>query len=219
MNPSELLNSIPKNGVLSIIERDIESNGELFALLLFKKLLEEGKTVFVIVYDPILVFKENLEMLGVDFEGALGKNMFIFDVFGSIHRIERDFEGVYQVKGYIDDAVFVSKFRELLLGAMEKHLNSRELWFFTYLSSSVCKLFSKPLKTYKLIMSVKYESDRSIENIKAITIYNSWECPELEGVIYPYSDIVIETFFMEGQKVGIVTKGGEERVFNLFGGE
>ena len=219
MDISELLNAIPKNGVLSIIERDLESNGELFGLLLLKKLLKEGKTVFVIVYDPILVFKENLEMLGVNFGEVLGKNLFVFDVFGSIHRIERDFEGVYQVKGYIDDAVFVSKFRELLLNAMKDRNDGKELWFFTYLSSSVCKLFSKPVRTYKLIMSVKYESDHCIEDIRAVAIYNSWECPELEGVVYPYSDIVIETFFRNGQKVGIITKGGEERIFNLLGGE
>ncbi|AIF68559.1 hypothetical protein PAP_00565 [Palaeococcus pacificus DY20341] len=219
MNINELLKSIPRNGVLSIIERDLESNGELFGLLLLKKLLEEGKTVFVIVYDPILVFKENLEILGVDFEGVLGKNLFVFDVFGSIHRIERDFDGVYQVKGYIDDSVFVSKFRELLLNVMKGRNDAKELWFFTYLSSSVCKLFSKPIKTYKLILSAKYESKHCVEDIRAVAIYNSWECPELEGIIYSYSDIVIETFFKDGQKVGIITKGGEEIIFDLFGGD
>jgi hypothetical protein len=218
MNIDALLGAIPKNGILSIIERDLESNGDLFGLLLLKRVLEKEKTVFIIVYDPILVLKENLEGIGINFEEFLGKRLFIFDVFGSIHRIERNFEGVYQVKGYIDDVVFVNKFRELLINVMKEREDNSEIWFFTYLSSSVCKLFSKPLKTYKLLLSVKYDTKPFVKDMRAVIIYNSEECPNLEEVIYPYSDIVVETFFKNGRKIGIITKGCEETIFDLFGG-
>ncbi|ALV63968.1 hypothetical protein ADU37_CDS22710 [Thermococcus sp. 2319x1] len=216
MNIEKLLDSVPDNGVLSIIERDYESDGDLFGLLLVKHLLEHEKTVFAIVYDPLLVFKENLEEIGINFDDVVGRSLFIFDVFGSIHKIERNFEGIYQIKGYIDDMVFTEKFRELLTRTL-LHKKPREVWFFTYLSSSVCKLFSDPIIVYKRMLLTKCHFKQFIETLKIISVYNSCECRGIEGIAYPWSDIVLETVFREGKEVGIITKGLEEISFKLFG--
>jgi len=218
MKAVELLDLIPDNGVLSIIERNYESDGDLFVLLLIKHLLKQKKTVFVLLYDPFLVFKENLEEIGVNLDEVLGKTLFILDIFGSVHKIEREIEGVYQIKGYIDDIVFVDKFRDVFFYKVSS-ISSEEIWLFTYLSSSICKLFSNPLMTYKRLLPVKSTVTQVVKSIKVIGVYNVCECPGIERIVYPYSDIIVETLFKDGRKMGIVTKGYEETAFELFGGD
>ncbi|WP_237718482.1 MULTISPECIES: hypothetical protein [Pyrococcus] len=73
----DIVEAIPKNGTLSIVQRDLESNGDKFALKILKYLLENSNMVFLILYEPYTVLKSNLAWLGVNIEDYLGKNLMI----------------------------------------------------------------------------------------------------------------------------------------------
>ncbi|WP_457753005.1 hypothetical protein [Thermococcus sp.] len=220
MNEEPLLKMIPPNGVLSVIQRDIDSGGEYFSLRLLKHLIENGETVFVFLYEPFTVFKRNCENTGLKIDDYLGKNLIIFDIFGSMYHIPLPGESIHQLSGYLDDSVFIIKLKEWAY----KMLESREwknVWLFSYTSTGVCKLFTKPNLVYKLIWRLRKLITSKVENANTILTLSAPECQEIEEVAYFASDIVIETFVdHNGQRIGIITKGiNEGQIFHLFRGD
>ncbi|BAA29396.1 hypothetical protein [Pyrococcus horikoshii] len=211
----ELVSSIPEGGILAIIQKELESEGDRFGLLVLKHLLENENNVFLFLYEPLRTFMTNMENLGINVDEYLGENLMIFDVFGSMNKIERKIKGVYKLSGYLDDVVFVSKLKEWAIKTL-KTTNIANFWFFTYLSSGICKLFSNPLLTYKLIWALREEILKGYRP-KTIITYSQLECPILEETVYLASDIVLETRIINGKKVGIITKGPNENlIFELF---
>jgi len=211
---------IPPDGVLSIIQRDVESGGEYFALEILKDLLENDQTVFVFLYEPFTVFEHNCEHVGLNLQRYLNKNLILFDVFGSIYHLPAPYEGVNQLSGYLDDSVFIIKLREWA----NKILESREwgkLWIFTYTSTGVCKLFTKPGLVYKLIWGLRKILVERIQESRTVLTLSPPECPQIEELAYFASDIVVETFLDSRKKrKGIITKGPNEGLtFTLFGGD
>ncbi|AEH25271.1 hypothetical protein [Pyrococcus yayanosii] len=215
----QLIREIPHNGVLSIIQRDLESNGDLYSLSFLKHLLEAGEKVFVLLYEPFHVFLGNAKMMGIDVEGHLGKELVIFDVFASVNHLERNIPGVYTLSGYLDDVVFVTKLKELGREVLESEM-PESLWIFTYTTSGMCKLFSNPLLTYKMIWAMREELLTGLLRVNTIVMFSPIECPDIEDMIYFVSDVIIETMILKGRRVGIITKGPYEgEIFELFGGE
>lgn len=207
MEPEQLIN-LPPSSVGVIISRGCETNGDLIGLNLMARVLREGKTVFLVLYEPFLTFKANIEKFGVSLKDVLGKNLFILDVFGSFKRIEREMEGIIQIGGYIDDGVFVERFDEMGKNMLEGVSRDEEVWLFGYMSSGACKLFSNPLKTYRLMWSEIHDVMNTNGNVRIVVMYNSEECPEIEEVLYLYADVVVEVLFDRGKRSVLVTKGG-----------
>ncbi|WP_367883813.1 hypothetical protein [Thermococcus peptonophilus] len=139
----------------------------------------------------------------------------MFDVFGSFKGIERDLPYVYQLKGYLDDGVFVTKYSDFVR-ALSGRISTRRIWLFSYLSSGVCKLFKNPKKTYQLIWSTKAGgvADK-IPDIRAILVYDSTDCPEIENFIYTLSDIVVEVLRDNFERRAYITKGGLNPRFSI----
>ncbi|ASJ17299.1 hypothetical protein A3L04_09575 [Thermococcus chitonophagus] len=214
----EILSLVPKNGVLTIIQRDLEAGGDRYALLLLKKLLESGAQAILFLYEPFNVFLRNMENLGADVRNYLGKNLVVFDVFGSVHKIERKEKSIYTISGYVEDAIFVSKVKEWGKElANNWNIEYQKLWIMSYLTSGACKLFHNPLYTHKMVWFMKEELLKN-KGVRGILTYSPLECPELEDVIYFASDVVIETKVIGGKKVGIISKGPlENTIFELFG--
>ena len=207
MVPEELSN-LPPSSVGAIISRGCEANGDLIGLELMARVLKDGKKVFLALYEPFLTFKSNIEKFGISLDDVLGRNLFILDIFGSFKRIERDIEGVIQIRGYLDDGVFAERFGEIEKKILETMNPDKEVWFFTYMSSGACKLFSNPLRTVRLMWSEVHEVMRTNRNIRIVLLYNSKECPELEEIFYLYADVVVEVFLEGGKRKVLVTKGG-----------
>ncbi|NJE85567.1 hypothetical protein E3E23_06985 [Thermococcus sp. CX2] len=206
INLIELLKSLGKNNTMAIIERDMESFGALEALKMVNYLLSIEETVWLVSYEPLLSLLANLKFVGINVDDFLGKNLYIVDVFGSMKRIEHLEPGVYVIGGYLDDGVFVTKYRNLIrsfIGSLSQI--PKRVWIVDYLASDVCRLFSNPLRTYKSIWALRYEVPQS--DIRAILTYNPAECPELEDFIYSYSDVVVEVYTDGGKRHFIVTKG------------
>ncbi|ASJ03288.1 hypothetical protein A3L09_08485 [Thermococcus profundus] len=217
MELSKFIDAVPENGTLTIIARGPDSNGDVFGIMLLKELLKRGEPIFVILYEPLLVFRSNLEREGISLEEALSERFMVFDVFGSFKGIERDLPYVYQLKGYLDDGVFVTKYREFIKSLAERFAGER-LWIFTYLSSGACKLFKNPKKTYQLGWGAEIEVMGSIPDVRAILVYDSTDCPEIEGFLYTFSDVVIEVLREGLGRRAYITKGPESRVFDPFAG-
>jgi len=76
------------------------------------------------------------------------------------------------------------------------------------MSSGACKLFSNPLKTYRLMWSEIHDVMNTNGNVRIVVMYNSEECPEIEEVLYLYADVVVEVLFDRGKRSVLVTKGG-----------
>ncbi|AEC51855.1 hypothetical protein PNA2_0939 [Pyrococcus sp. NA2] len=211
----DILRSISKGRIVSIIQRELEANGDRFGLLMLKHVLESGGTALIFLYEPLNNFLRNLSSVGIDVERYLGDKLWIFDVFATMNRIERNRKGIYTLSGYMDDMIFVHKLKDFLEGYM-KNFKPEELWVFTYLSSGTCKLFNDPEVTYKVIWFVALEILG--ENFpRVVILYYPGECKILEDAIYYVSDVVIETLTINGKKVGIVSKGEKEgEIFELF---
>ena len=220
MNGTErVLRMLPAGGVLSLIQSDLESNGELFSLLILRRLLERDDTVFLFLYEPFRVFENNATTVGLNIREHLGKNLYIFDAFGSIYRIPRREEGVHQLSGYLDDSVFIIKLREWAVKTLESR-EWRNLWIFTYTSTGVCKLFRRPYLVYRMIMAVRELLFNNAEYEGTVLTLSEPECPDISDLAYTVSDIVIETHVVDSRRVGIVTKGvNEGEVLELFGGD
>ncbi|AIU68976.1 hypothetical protein TEU_00715 [Thermococcus eurythermalis] len=207
MVPKEL-SDLPPSSVGAIISRGCEANGDLIGLELMARVLKDGKKVFLALYEPFLTFKSNIEKFGISLDDVLGRNLFILDIFGSFKRIERDIEGVIQIKGYLDDGVFAERFEEIGKKMLETVSPDEDVWFFTYLSSGACKVFSNPLRTVRLVWSEVHDVMETTKNIRIVLLYNSKECPELEEIFYLYADVVVEVFLENGKRRVLVTKGG-----------
>lgn len=207
-----LLKKVPRNGILSVISRGPDSNGDLLAFRLLKELVSGGERVFVVLYEPLLAFSAGLRSVGLELEELLGENFMVFDAFGSFKNIPRDKPYIYQLRGYLDDGVFVAKYGEFVRNLASSLDGLERVWLFTYLSSGACKLFSNPRKTYKLIWSTKMNVRGIIPDMRSILLYESLDCPEIEEFIYLYSDIVIEALREGRERRLIITKeprGGE----------
>ncbi|RLF92134.1 hypothetical protein DRN82_00620 [Thermococci archaeon] len=213
----DILDLIPENGVMTVVQRDLEANGDRYVLLILKYLLKKGEHVFLFLYEPYTFLTRNLRNIGLNVEEYLDRNLIIFDVFGSINKIEKDVKGVYTLSGYMDDVIFISKVKEWAEGVLKKReVKGNRLWIVTYLSSGVCKLFHNPLYTYKMILLTK-EDILKEKSPRTIITYSPVECPILEDIVYFVSDVVIETKVIKGKRVGIISKGPEENVmFELF---
>ena len=214
-----VLRALPSGGVLSIIQSDLESNGELFSLLMLRKILERKETVFLFLYEPFRVFENNAGNIGLSVRKYLGKNLHIFDAFGSVYHLPRNEKGVHQLSGYLDDSVFVIKLREWAVRTLESG-EWRNLWIFTYTSTGVCKLFRKPYLVYRMIWAMRELLLENAETRGTVLTLSEPECPEITDIAYLTSDLVIETHVVKGRRIGIVTKGpAEGEVLRMFGGD
>ncbi|WP_227805325.1 hypothetical protein [Pyrococcus kukulkanii] len=213
----DILNLIPENGIMAVVQRDLEANGDRYTLLILKYLLEKGELVFLFLYEPYTVLTRNLSNIGLNVGDFLDKNLIIFDVFGSVNKIEKNVKGVYTLSGYMDDVIFISKMKEWAGGVIRRQkIKVDKLWMVTYLSSGVCRLFQNPLYTYKMIWLMREDILKG-KSPRTIITYSPVECPLLEDIVYFVSDVVIETKIIKGKKVGIISKGPEENViFELF---
>ena len=207
MVPEQLIN-LPLSSASAIISRGCEANGDLLGLELMARVLKGGKKVFLALYEPFLMFKSNIEKFGISLNDVLGRNLFILDIFGSFKRIERDINGVIQIRGYLDDGVFAERFEEIVTEMLKTVYPNEEVWFFTYMSSGACKLFSNPLRTVRFMWAEVHETMKTNRNIRIVILCNSTECPELEEIIYLYADVVVEVFLEDGKRKVLVTKGG-----------
>ncbi|AHL23352.1 hypothetical protein [Thermococcus nautili] len=214
-----VLRMLPAGGVLSLIQSDLESNGELFSLLVLRRLLERGETVFLFLYEPFRVFENNATTVGLNVRESLGKNLHIFDAFGSVYHLPREEDGIHQLSGYLDDSVFIIKLREWAVKTLESR-EWRNLWIFTYTSTGVCKLFRRPYLVYRMIWAMRELLLDSADTRGTVLTLSEQECPEISDLAYVTSDVVIETHVVNGRRVGIVTKGANEgEVLELFGGD
>ncbi|NJE49867.1 hypothetical protein E3E30_09890 [Thermococcus sp. 9N3] len=214
-----VLRMLPWGGVLSLIQVALESGGELFSLLMLKKLLEREETVFVFLYEPFRVFENNARNVELDVREHLGDNLHIFDAFGSVYHIPREEEGIHQLSGYLDDSVFIIKLREWAVKTLESGGWS-DLWIFTYNSTGVCKLFRRPYLVYRMIWAMRELLLNSAGNRGTVLTLSEPECPDISDLAYVTSDVVIETHVANGRRVGVVTKGPNEgEVLELFGGD
>ncbi|WP_297549658.1 hypothetical protein [Thermococcus sp.] len=216
--PKSALQLLPEGGVLSLIQADLGSNGELFSLMILRDLLEEGENVFMFLYEPFRVFESNSKMIGLNVKEYLGKNFHVLDAFGSVYSIPRNENGIYQLSGYLDDSVFVIKLKEW----GTKILDSKEwdgLWIFTYTSTGICKLFRRPYLVYRMIWAMRELLLSKVKTNGTILTLSQPECPEISNIAYVTSDVVIETHVIDEERVGIVTKGPNEgKTLTLFGG-
>ncbi|CAI1493017.1 conserved protein of unknown function [Thermococcus nautili] len=214
-----VLRMLPAGGVLSLIQSDLESNGELFSLLVLRRLLERGETVFLFLYEPFRVFENNATTVGLNVRESLGKNLHIFDAFGSVYHLPREEDGIHQLSGYLDDSVFIIKLREWAVKTLESR-EWRNLWIFTDTSTGVCKLFRRPYLVYRMIWAMRELLLDSADTRGTVLTLSEQECPEISDLAYVTSDVVIETHVVNGRRVGIVTKGANEgEVLELFGGD
>jgi len=214
-----VLQALPEGGVLSLIQVNLESNGELFSLAMLKRLLERNETVFLFLYEPFRVFENNATNVGLNVREHLGRNLHVFDAFGSVYHIPKVEEGVHQLSGYLDDSVFIIKLREWAVKTLELG-DWKDLWIFTYTSTGVCKLFKRPYLVYRMIWALRELLLSMVNNRGTILTLSEVECPEISDLAYVTSDLVVETHIINGERVGIVTKGPNEgETFELFGGD
>lgn len=75
MGLSRLVDSVPENGVLTVIARGPDSNGDVIGVRLLKELIRREEPVFVVLYEPLLVFRSNLERVGFLWKMCLGRSL------------------------------------------------------------------------------------------------------------------------------------------------
>lgn len=198
--------SFLENRIVGVIDRDVSSFTYISALKSLREPLEDGKYVWVVSYEPLQSLFRDLRRAGLEYGRYLGKNLYILDVFGSIRHIDSEVDGVFVLSGYLDDRVFILKYRTLIEELLSK-LDPDDVIVVGYLESGMCRLFDNPVRTQKLLWSLREES--GIRTSGLIT-YIKPECPQLEEFIYLYSDYVFEGF-MEGRERRIImTKGDGE---------
>lgn len=213
------LRMLPEGGVLSVIQVDLESNGELFSLMMLRYLLERGETVFLFLYEPFRVFENNAKNVGLNVREYLGKNLHIFDAFGSVYHLPRREKGIHQLSGYLDDSVFIIKLREWAIRTLESG-DWNDVWIFTYTSTGVCKLFRRPYLACRMIWAMREILSDKTGNRGTVLTLSEPECPEISDLAYVTSDVVIETHVVNGKRIGIVTKGPNEgEILEPFGGD
>jgi len=198
--------SFLKGKIVGIADQDFSSFTYIPALRSLKKPLEEGKYVWVVSYEPLQSLFRDFRRAGLDYERHLGKNLYVLDVFGSMRHIDSGINGVFVLSGYLDDGVFILKYRTLIRDLLSK-LRPKEVIVVGYLESGMCRLFDNPARTQKLLWSLRKEA--GVKTAGIITYIKS-ECPALEEFIYLYSDYVFEGIIENGLRRVIMTKGDEE---------
>ena len=195
--------SFLKGKIVSIVDRDFSAFTYVPALRSLEKPLKDGKYVWVVSYEPLQSLFRDFRRAGLDYESYLGKNLYILDVFGSIRHIDPGIGGVFVLSGYLDDRVFILKYRTLIQDLLSE-LGPEEVIVLGYLESGMCRLFDNPVRTQKLLWSLREEA--GIRTAGIITYIKS-ECPALEEFIYLYSDYVFEGLIENGLRRIIMTKG------------
>ena len=200
--------ALSSNKLVSIIDRDVASFGYMLGLEAIKEDVERGKYVWVASYDPLRNLFWDMDRIGIDYEEHIGKNLLIFDVFGSIKGIEPEIDGVFTLKGYLDDNVFILKYQKLISEVIESlRPRPKEVTVLGHLESGLCRLlFKNPIRVQKkawdLIRGVPLK-------LSIIKTYILPECPPMDELVYFRSDLVIEGFVEKDRRKLIVTKGGE----------
>ena len=195
--------SFLKGNVVSIIDRDVSSFTYIPALKSLQEPLNDGKYVWIVSYEPLQSLFRDLRRAELEYNRYLGKNLYILDVFGSMRHIDSEVGGVFVLSGYLDDRVFILKYRTLIRELLSE-LNPDDVIVVGYLESGICRLFDNPVRTQKLLWNLRQES--GIKTAGMIT-YIKPECPELEEFIYLYSDVVFEGLINGKERSIIMTKG------------
>jgi len=198
-----LSKSIRDGKVLSIVDRDVSSFAYLLVLGSLKDYLEKGRYVWVVSYEPLQSLFRDFKRAEVDYERYLGRNLFVLDVFGSIKHIDPNLDGVFILSGYLDDRVFVYKYKSLIRELLFER-KPEEVLVVGYLESGICRLFDNPVRTQKLLWSLREETE---VRTSGLLTYVQPECPQLEEFIYMYSDYVFEGTVENGRRKLILTKG------------
>ncbi len=198
--------SFLKGKIVGIIDGDFSTFTYIPALGSLKKPLEEGRYVWVVSYEPLQSLFRDFRRAGVDYERHLGRNLYILDVFGSMKHIDPELEGVFILPGYLDDRVFILKYRALIKDLLSK-VSPEDVIVVGYLESGMCRLFDNPIRAQKLLWNLREEYKSKVKTAGIIT-YIKPECPELEEFIYLYSDYVFEGLIENGLRRIIMTKGG-----------
>ncbi|NJF25560.1 hypothetical protein [Thermococcus sp. Bubb.Bath] len=190
---------------LAIVDRDVSSFTYLDALAGIGKPLEMGRYAWIVSYEPLQSLLRDLRRAGIDYERYLNRNMFILDVFGSIKHIDSGIDGVFVLGGYLDDRVFIIKYKSLtehLLSEISPPTGS--IMVVGYLESGMCRLFDNPVRTHRLLWNLREEFGL---DVSSLITYIKPECPALEEFVYLYSDFVVEGCTDGDSKCMTVTKG------------
>ncbi|WP_148206261.1 hypothetical protein [Thermococcus gammatolerans] len=198
--------SFLKGKIVGIVDRDFSAFTYIPALRSLKKPLEEGRYIWVVSYEPLQSLFRDFRRAGLDYESHLGKNLYVLDVFGSMRHIDSGVNGVFVLSGYLDDRVFILKYRTLIQDLLSE-LGPEDVIVVGYLESGMCRLFDNPIRAQKLLWNLREES--RVKTAGLIT-YIKPECPALEEFIYLYSDYVFEGVVENGLRRVIMTKGDEE---------
>ncbi|MBP1912556.1 hypothetical protein [Thermococcus stetteri] len=201
-----LINSNRFNSVVTVIDRDIESMLYLDALNALKEPIEQGEYVLITAYDSLQNAIRDLRRVGIDYEDKLGETLFLFDAFGSVKKIyEPDITGVFSIPGYVDDNVFILKYKALINEIISSFPEApKKAYVLGYNEAGMCRLFHNPIKVQKLIWSLR--RDVPFEVLKLVT-YRPAECPPLEEVAYLHSDFVVEGFVEGTVRRTVISKG------------
>jgi hypothetical protein len=193
------------DSVVTVIDRDIESMLYLDAISALKEPIENGEYVWIAAYDSLQNTLRDLRRAGIEYEDKLEKTLFIFDAFGSMKKIPHEMEGVLYLHGYIDDNVFILKYRTLVNNIINSFPEiPRRVYVLGYNESGMCRLFHNPIKVENLIWAIREELP--FEVLKVVT-YHPSECPPLEESMYLHSDFVIEGFVEGTERKAVVSKG------------
>ncbi|WP_297509258.1 hypothetical protein [Thermococcus sp.] len=148
-----------------------------------------------------------MKRIGLEYEKYLGKNLFVFDVFGSIKGIEPEIDGVFTLKGYLDDNVFIVKYQKLISEVIETlKPRPKEVTVLGHLESGLCRLFKNPVRVQRKAWNLMMEVPLKLSVVKT---YILPECPPMDELVYFCSDLVVEGLLKEDRRKLIVTKGGE----------
>jgi hypothetical protein len=194
------------NSIVTVIDHDIESMLYLDALSALKEPIERGDYVWITAYDSLQNTLRDLRRVGIDYEDKLGKTLFIFDAFGSMKEIcEPDINGVLSIHGYVDDNVFILKYRTLIKEVLSSLPEMPErIYVLGYNEAGMCRLFHNPIKVQDLTWSLGREVPFDILKVVA---YQPAECPPLEEMMYLYSDFVVEGFIEGTERKVVISKG------------
>ena len=140
-----IISALSSNKIVGIVDRGIAAFGYMLGLKAIKGDVERGKYVWIVSYDPLQSLFRDMERVGLNYEEHLGKNLFIFDVFGSIKGIEPGMDGVLTLKGYLDDNVFIVKYQKLISKLIDS-LKPEEVTVLGHLESGLCRLFKNPVR-------------------------------------------------------------------------
>jgi len=201
-----LLDALASNKIVSIIDRNVSSFAYLLGLEAVAREMENGNYVWIISYDPLRSLFRDMNRVGVNYREHLGENLFIFDVFGSMRGIEFEMDGVFTLRGYLDDNVFIVKYQRLISELIKTlRPTPMEVKVLGHLESGLCRLFKKPLKVQRKIWNLFMETPLKVS---AINTYLLPECQGMDELPYFSSDIVIEGIVDNGKRRLIVAKGG-----------